>query len=106
MTAHWVHVHVLCVLMLSCSVKKGTEQAAQATVDAASSYAGSVRSTVSNLADSVRSAPDTLAQVRQLMSVLVAPSPLRARQQHCMTPGMLHLAVCSQGMQGAETSRL
>jgi hypothetical protein len=50
-----------------CSVKKGTEQAAQATVETATNVAGSVRTAVSNVADSavsaVRSAPDNLAQV-------------------------------------------
>lgn len=54
----------MCPPVVSCSVKKGTEQAAQAAADTATNVAGSVRAGVSNIADSVRSAPDTLAQVR------------------------------------------
>lgn len=68
-----------CPSCCTCSVKKGTEQAAQAVADTTSNVAGSVRATTSNVAgsvratasniastvsDSVRAAPDTLSQVR------------------------------------------
>lgn len=58
---------MLCVPACTCSVKKGTEQAAQAAVETASNIAGSVRAgganVASNIADTVRSAPDNLQQV-------------------------------------------
>lgn len=52
------------------SVKKGTEQAAQAAADTASNLADSVRSTAGTIAGGVRSAPETLQQVRLVMCVL------------------------------------
>jgi hypothetical protein len=97
------HLAFICVPLLPpCSVKKGTEQAAQAAADTASNVAGSVRAGVSNIADSVRSAPDTLSQVGYLavaadssMDGLPATSQMRSKNdaatRHLQLPELVVL---------------